>query len=123
MKAFLAFLLAGFLTGVSLAEEVTVIDANDREALKAAANSTVTIEGVVTDIHPIKAERMVIVFGKESKESLVVTVFPDDLGSFPDGLDKYRGQKVRVTGTLKILQGASPRMRIKAPDQITIVSS
>lgn len=103
-------------------QEAEVIDAMNLEALRAKENVEVVVEGQVTQIGKTKEDTITFInVGLPKKEGFVALVYQKDYGVFPDGFDKYRGQRVRVKGVIKLYKGEIPQIALKSPDQITVV--
>lgn len=120
MKTILAVIVAALAVTSVRAQEV--IDAANLDALRAKAGMDVVVEGVVTDIGTTKDGGITFVnIGAAKKQGFVAIVFRDAYQAFPDGFDKFRNQKVRVTGALTLFRGETPQVKLTAPEQITIV--
>ncbi len=117
---FLAVLLA---VGNLSAEEVVVIDAGDLAVLKEKQDTEVTVEGVVSKIENGHNKKIVSLGTDDQRNGFAIMISDPDLLNFPDGLEKYQGQKIRVFGRLLKQGDQPPRMRIKSPEAITIVES
>lgn len=101
----------------------TVIDATNIDGLRAAAGTDAVVEGVVTEVGSTKGNTITFInIGAPKKQGFVAVVFQSDLGAFPEGFDKYKAQKVRVTGVIELYKGEQPQIKVKTPDQITVVT-
>lgn len=101
----------------------TVIDATNIDGLRAAAGMDAVVEGVVTEVGSTKGNTITFInIGAPKKQGFVAVVFQSDLGAFPEGFDKYKAQKVKVTGVIELYKGEQPQIKVKTPDQITIVT-
>ncbi len=128
MKTVLSLLVVIFGVSAAWADgpavvESPVLDAADLETLRAKAGTDVIVEGAVTDIGTTKDAGITFVnIGMPKKKGFVAIVFRSSYAAFPEGFDKFRNQKVRVTGVLKLYQGETPQVELKSPEQITIVT-
>lgn len=102
---------------------VAPIDATNLDALRANVGKEVIVEGAVTDVGATKDSSITFInIGLPKKQGFVAVVFKDSYSAFPDGFDKYRSQKVRVKGLLKLYKSQQPEIVISAPDQITVIT-
>jgi hypothetical protein len=117
------FLLVALMT-VSFARAADeVLDAADLDAIRAKSGNNAIVEGQVTDIGTTKDGGITFInLGMPKKQGFVAIVFRDHYGAFPDGFDKFRNQKVRVTGVVKLYRGETPQIELRTPDQIAIVT-
>ena len=100
-----------------------VIDAANLEALRAKAGMDAVVEGMVTEVGTTKGNTITFInIGAPKKQGFVALVFQSDLGAFPEGFDKYKAQKVKVSGVIELYKGEQPQIKVKTPDQITIVT-
>ncbi len=101
----------------------TVIDATNIDGLRAAAGTDAVVEGVVTEVGSTKGNTITFInIGAPKKQGFVAVIFQSDLGAFPEGFDKYKAQKVKVTGVIELYKGEQPQIKVKTPDQITVVT-
>ncbi|CAN5507987.1 hypothetical protein BH09VER1_BH09VER1_54030 [soil metagenome] len=101
----------------------TPIDATNLEVLRAQVNNQVIVEGAVTDVGTTKDGGITFInVGLPKKQGFVAVVFKDSYSAFPDGFDKFRSQKVRVKGLMKLYKTEQPEVVISSPDQITIIT-
>lgn len=134
MKSFVLSLIAAFSVTASLlaqdqpaaadpAAQGEVIDASNLDALRAKVGSSVVVEGMVTKVGTTKEGGITFInLGLPAKQGFVAVVFKSDYGAFPEGFDKFRNQKVRVTGLIKLYRSEIPEIEVKTPDQLTIVA-
>lgn len=125
MKAFLGLIAIFGMTVGAWAQEPapTPIDATNLEALRAKVGTEVIVEGAVTDVGTTKDGGITFInLGLPKKQGFVAVVFKDSYSAFADGFDKYRAQKVRVKGLIKLYKTEQPEIVISAPDQITIIT-
>ena len=121
MKTALAVLATVLWVSAAWAQE-EVIEASNLEALRAKAGMDVIVEGLVSDIGTTKDGGITFInIGMAKKQGFVAVVFRDSYAAFPDGFDKFRNQKVRVNGAISLYRGETPQIKLKAPEQITIV--
>lgn len=107
----------------AMAEEPAVIDAADLETLRAKVDTPVVVEGLVSDIGTTKDGGITFInIGMAKKQGFVAVIFRDSYQAFPDGFDKFKDKKVRVSGTLTLFRSETPQVKLKSPDQITIVT-
>lgn len=98
------------------------IDATNLDVLRAKAGTDVVVEGLVTDVGTTKDGGITFInLGMPKKQGFVAVVFKDAYAAFPDGFDKYRSQKLRVKGIIKLYKGDQPEIVLTAPDQITVL--
>lgn len=122
MKSIVSLLAVMVLTGSLFAQE-DVLDATDLDALRTRVGVDAVVEGLVTDIGTTKDASITFVnIGLPKKQGFVALVFQKDYVAFPEGFDKYRNQKVRVKGLLKLYRGETPQIILTSPDQITVVT-
>jgi len=122
MKTMFSLLAAMVLSGSLFAQE-EVLDATDLEALRAKVGVDAVVEGMVTEIGTTKEATITFVnIGLPKKQGFVALIFQKDYQAFPEGFDKYRNQKVRVKGLMKLYRGETPQIILTSPDQITVVT-
>jgi len=86
----------------------------------AYAGQTVTVEGQIVDTYN-SGKVVFLNFDEDFQRTFKVVIFPEAWPLFPQPPeDLYRGQMVRVTGQIKIYQGA-PEIIVGTPDTIQIV--
>lgn len=119
----ISFLAVTMFVGAGALAQEEVLDATNLEALRAKVDTEVTVEGMVTDIGTTKEATITFInIGLPKKQGFVAVVFQKDYQAFPDGFDKYRNQKVRVKGLMKLYRSETPQIALASPDQITIVT-
>jgi len=133
-KILIVWLLAGLmLCGPSLrAEEATpapaaeapVIQAEDMAGLEAkvATGEEVIVEGTIKAVGKTGDGQITFLNFGERKTGFVAIVFAASYPNFPDGLDKFAQQKVRVKGRIEKYREKQMQIRLVSPDQIEIVS-
>jgi len=100
-----------------------VVDASNLEALRAKVGLDAVVEGMVTKVGTTKEGGITFInLGLPAKQGFVAVIFKSDYTAFPDGFDKYRDQKVRVTGKIDLYHSETPEIKVKTPDQIAIVT-
>jgi DNA/RNA endonuclease YhcR with UshA esterase domain len=122
MRTLLAVLATLVWISAARAEE-GVIDATDLAALRAKAGTNVVVEGQVSEIGTTKDGGITFInIGMARKQGFVAVIFRDSYQAFPDGFDKFREKKVRVSGALTLFRGETPQIKLNSPDQIQIVT-
>jgi hypothetical protein len=122
MKTILAVLAVVMCASVAGAQE-EVIDATNLEALRAKSGQEAMVEGLVSDIGTTKDGGITFInIGLAKKQGFVAVIFRDSYQLFPEGFDKFRNQKVRVTGPVSLFRGETPQIKLTAAEQITIVT-
>ncbi|MEX1118477.1 MAG: hypothetical protein WEB60_06745 [Terrimicrobiaceae bacterium] len=123
MKTPLSLALVVALTFSALAtEEVTPIDAVDLDALRAKAGTPAVVIGQVTDVGTTQDGGITFVnVGMPKKKGFVAVIFRQNYESFPDGFEKFRNQKVKVSGPIELYKSEQPQIILRSPDQIEIV--
>lgn len=92
------------------------------EAAAQAVNAEVLMEGVVTELVKTEGGTIYLNFGEKfPKETLTVVILPSLLERFP-GLEKFPGQKVRVKGKVTLKDGKHPRIIVREPGDLLLVS-
>ncbi|HRJ72679.1 MAG TPA: hypothetical protein PLS03_10665 [Terrimicrobiaceae bacterium] len=123
MKTILA--LAGVLcfSVAALAQDAEILDATNLDAIREKAGTEAVVEGLVSNIGTTKDGGITFInIGLEKKQGFVAVVFQKSYGAFGDGFDKYRDQKVRVSGPIELYRGEQPQIILNSPEQITIVT-
>ena len=122
MRTILAVFALVVGMSAAMAEDPVVIDAADLTALRAKAGTDVVVEGLVSDIGTTQDGGITFInIGMAKKQGFVAVIFKDSYQAFPEGFDKYRGKKVRVSGALTLFRSETPQVKLKTPEQITIV--
>jgi len=128
MKRILGLAFALALAATAFAQEpaaspaATPIDSTNLDALRAAVGTSVTVEGLVTDVGTTKDGGITFInIGLPKKQGFVAVIFKASYSAFPDGFDKYKSQKVRISGPIKIYKSETPEIVVASPDQIAIV--
>lgn len=122
MKTVLAVLATVLWVSAACAEE-GVIDAADLTTLRAKAGTDVVVEGIVSDIGTTKDGGITFInIGMAKKQGFVAVIFRDSYPAFPEGFDKFREKKVRVSGALTLFRSETPQVKLKSPEQITIIT-
>src|SRR5262245_19523290 len=97
MKTALAVLATVLWMSAAVAQEPEVIDATNLEALRAKQGQDAVVEGQVTEIGTTKDSSITFInIGLPKKQGFVALIFQRNLAAFPEGIDKYKNQKVRV---------------------------
>ena len=101
----------------------TVVQADDAASLEAKVGSAVVVEGVVRDVGKTSGGGITFINFGDRKTGFTAVVFRSSLDNFPEGLDKYANQKVRVRGTLEKYQDRQIQIKVSTPDQLEIVAA
>jgi OB-fold nucleic acid binding domain. len=122
MKMLMALLTVLAMGMTAVRADESVIDATDLTALRAKAGTNVAVEGRVTEIGTTQDGGITFInVGMPRKQGFVAVIFRDHYQAFPDGFDKYREKKVRVSGVLTLYRGETPQIKLTSPEQIAIV--
>jgi len=105
------------------AEAPAVVQAEDAAALESKLGSEVIVEGLVKDVGQTSGGGITFINFGDRKTGFTAVVFRSSLDNFPEGLEKYSNQKVRVRGTLEKYQDRQLQIKISTPDQLEIVSA
>jgi hypothetical protein len=124
MAALVLSAVAGWAEEAVPAVEVPVIPSEDMAALEAkvATGEEVIVEGVIKAVGKTGDGQITFLNFGERKSGFVAVVFAASYGNFPDGLEKFAQQKVRVRGQLEKYRDKQMQVRIVTPDQIEVVS-
>jgi len=114
--------------GVAMAQEaqqtdVAVIQADNLAELQTKVGSEIVVEGVVKEVSKAPGDSITFLNFGERKSGFVVVVFRSSYDKFPEGLEKFANQKVRVRGTLESYKDRQVQIRVSTPDQLEIVAS
>ncbi len=101
--------------------EVPVVQAVDGAALEGKIGSEVVVEGVIKAVGKTQTGTITFLNFGDRNTGFVVVVFQKSYASFPDGLDGYANQKVRVRGTLEKYKDRQVQMQLTTPDQLEVV--
>jgi hypothetical protein len=95
-------LALGFaVTAVSARAQTTILPAD----AQAHVGQTVTIEGVVGNVHKIAAGLTFIdIDGRYPENAFTAVILPDDAGKFPD-VASLNGKTVDITGPVRLYKG------------------
>lgn len=108
--------------GAGFAEDPAEIDSTDLDALRAAVGTTATVVGNVTSVGSTPDGTISFInIGLPMKQGFTAVIFQSQYDAFPDGFDKYRKQKVAVTGLLELYRGENVQIVLREPGQIRIV--
>ncbi|MFM7375881.1 MAG: OB-fold nucleic acid binding domain-containing protein [Chthoniobacterales bacterium] len=100
----------------------SVVQAEDTATLESKVGSEVIVEGFVKDVGQTSGGGLNFINFGDRKTGFTAVVFRSSLDNFPEGLDKYSNQKVRVRGTLEKYQDRQLQIKVSTPDQLEIVS-
>jgi len=122
MKTLFGFVVLFAASLCLQAQEIDKVDATDLDALRGRAGLDTAVVGEVLVIGTTKDGGMTFLnVGAGKKQGFVAVVFRSAYAEFPDGFEKYKNQKVMVTGPIELYRGDQPQIIIKAPEQLTIV--
>jgi hypothetical protein len=105
----------------ALADAAKVVSAENVAELEQLVGSDVIVEGVVRNVGKAPGDSITFLNFGDRKSGFVAIVFQSAYGQFPDGLDKFAQQKVRVSGTLEKYRDRQIQIKISTPDQIQVV--
>lgn len=103
------------------AAEAPVLQAVDVAGLEAKLGSEVIVEGVIKAVGKTPTGTITFLNFGDRKTGFVAVIFQKAYASFPDGLDGYANQKVRIRGTIEKYQDRQVQMQLTTPDQIEVV--
>lgn len=106
----------------SSASEVPVVQAEDTAALEGLVGGEVVVEGVVRGVGSGPDNSITFLNFGERRTGFVAVIFRAAYDKFPDGFDRYSGQKVRVRGQLEKYRDRQLQIKISAPDQLEVVA-
>ena len=101
---------------------VPVVPAEDTAALEAKVGSEVIVEGTVRNVGKGPNDSITFLNFGDRRAGFVAVVFAAAYDKFPDGLDGYAQQKVRVRGQLEKYRDQQLQIKITTADQLEIVS-
>ena len=111
MKALVVVLAAALLATPAVAETIRPADA------KAHAGQTLTVEGMVSNVHTAASGTVFLdMGGRYPDNAFAVVIFAADADKFPD-VDALAGKTVEVSGTVRLYRG-KPEIVVKSTDQI-----
>lgn len=124
MKRFACLALLLVLSVFSYAsEETEPIDAVDLDALRAKVGTPAVVVGQVTDVGTTKDGGITFVnVGMPKKKGFVAVIFRQNYADFPDGFEKFRNQRVSVSGPIELYKSEQPQIVLRSPDQIEILT-
>jgi DNA/RNA endonuclease YhcR with UshA esterase domain len=104
------------------AAEVPVIPAEDTASMEAKVGSEVIVEGVVRDVGKGSNDSITFLNFGDRNSGFTVVAFRAVYDKFPEGFDKFSGQKVRVRGQLEKYRDRTMQIRLSTPDQIKVIA-
>jgi hypothetical protein len=111
-----------FLAAPSQAEDIPEIDSTNLDALREAVGTTATVVGNVTSVGSTQAGNITFInIGLPMKQGFTAVIFRANYDAFPDGFDKYRNQKVAVTGLLELYRNEQVQIALREAGQIRIL--
>jgi hypothetical protein len=121
-SASIVFLLA--LSVFSYAsEETEPIDAMDLDALRAKAGTPAVVVGQVTDVGTTQDGGITFInVGMPKKKGFVAVIFRQNYDSFTEGFDKFRNQRVSVSGPIELYKSGQPQIILRSAEQIRILT-
>jgi DNA/RNA endonuclease YhcR with UshA esterase domain len=114
-------LLAGIVWGTFHTERAEALAASRPGAI-AAANAadhigrSVTVEGIVGDVHVAARAIFIDVDGSYPDEDFVGVIFPEDFDAFPN-VTALQGKTVEISGTVRLYRG-KPEIILRSASQI-----
>lgn len=100
----------------------SVVQAEDTATLESKLGSEVIVEGLVKEVGKTSGGGINFINFGDRKTGFTAVVFRSSLDNFPEGLEKFANQKVRVRGTLEKYQDRQLQIKVSTPDQLEIVS-
>jgi DNA/RNA endonuclease YhcR with UshA esterase domain len=108
------------VTGVTQTPPATTTVVINWQKAAAFVGQTVTVEGRVVDTYN-SGQVVFLNFDEDYRHTFKVVIFPNAWPLFPQPPeDLYRGRMVRVTGQVKLYQGA-PEIVVETPGAIEIM--
>jgi len=101
----------------------SVVQAEDTATLESKVGSEVIVEGFVKEVGKTSGGGINFINFGDRKTGFTAVIFRSSIDSFPEGLEKYANQKVRVRGTLEKYQDRQLQVKVSTPDQLEIVST
>ena len=101
---------------------VPVVPAEDTAALEAKVGSEVIVEGTVRNVGKGPNDSITFLNFGDRRAGFVAVVFAAAYDKFPDGLEGYAQQKVRVRGQLEKYRDQQLQIKITTADQLEIAS-
>jgi DNA/RNA endonuclease YhcR with UshA esterase domain len=104
------------------AAEAPVISSEDTATMETKVGSEVIVEGVVRDVGTGSNDSITFLNFGDRRTGFTVVAFRAVYDKFPDGFEKFSGQKVRVRGQLEKFRDRQLQIRLSTPDQIEVVA-
>jgi DNA/RNA endonuclease YhcR with UshA esterase domain len=104
------------------AAEAPVISAEDTATMEAKIGSEVIVEGVVRNVGKGSNDSITFLNFGDRRTGFTVVAFSAVYDKFPDGFEKFSGQKVRVRGQLEKFRDRNMQIRLSTPDQIEVIA-
>jgi len=101
----------------------SVVQAEDTATLESKVGSEVIVEGFVKEVGKTSGGGINFINFGDRKTGFTAVIFRSSIDSFPEGLEKYANQKVRVRGTLEKYQDRQLQVKVSTPDQLEIVTT
>jgi DNA/RNA endonuclease YhcR with UshA esterase domain len=102
--------------------EAPVVAAEDIAGMDSKVGSEIIVEGVVRNVGKGSNDGITFLNFGDRRSGFVAVAFSSVYDKFPEGFDRYNGQKVRVRGMLEKFRDRQLQIRISTPDQIEIVA-
>lgn len=102
--------------------EAPVLAAEDTAGMGSKVGSEIIVEGVVRNVGKGPNDGITFINFGDRRSGFVAVVFSTVYDKFPEGFDRYNGQKVRVRGQLEKFRDRQLQIRISTPDQLEIVA-
>jgi DNA/RNA endonuclease YhcR with UshA esterase domain len=103
-------------------DETPVIQAEDGASLESHVGKEVVVEGIVRNVGTGPDDNITFLNFGERGSGFVAVIFRAAYDKFPDGFDRYAGEKVRVRGALEKYRDRQPQIKIVTADQLEIVA-
>lgn len=104
------------------AAEAPVLAAEDTAGMESKVGSEVIVEGVVRNVGKGPNDGITFLNFGDRRTGFTAVAFRSVYDKFPDGFEKFAGQKVRVRGQLEKYRDSQLQIRLSTPDQIEIVA-
>ena len=104
------------------AAEAPVISAEDTATMEVKVGSEVIVEGVVRNVGKGSNDSITFLNFGDRRTGFTVVAFRAVYDKFPDGFEKFSGQKVRVRGQLEKFRDRNMQIRLSTPDQIEVIA-
>lgn len=104
-------------------QTIPVLDAQDVAALEMQVGNPVVVEGVIEGVGSTGDGGITFLNFGANRKGFVAVVFQAAYANFPEGLDSYAQQKVRVHGTLESYRDRQIQIKVVTADQLEIMEN